>query len=172
MFGRVIGREVCGDHAAADYKRGCLVGEHVIEKTSAATLSIQEVAERMDLSTHTLRYYERIGLIHPVERASSGHRRYSEDDLGWIDFLKKLRRTGMPVNEMKRYADLLWEGDRTVGARRELLEKHYKRMQAQVAELNEALSCIEWKIEHYREMEAPARMLTKNGPTSEKERSA
>jgi len=106
------------------------------------------------LSTHTLRYYERIGLIHPVERAASGHRRYSEQDVGWIEFLKKLRTTGMPVSEMKRYADLVWIGDQTVGARRALLEHHRARIEAMLRELNEDLAHINWKIDHYKDVEA------------------
>ncbi|MBN1201230.1 MAG: MerR family transcriptional regulator [Anaerolineae bacterium] len=121
--------------------------------TLAQPLTIREVAERTDLSMHTLRYYERIGLIQSIDRAPSGHRRYSEDDIGWIEFLKKLRSTGMPIREMKRYANLLWQGDHTVGERRALLETHRKRMQAQIDELNDCLSCIEWKIKHYKEFE-------------------
>lgn len=117
-------------------------------------LTIQEVAEQTGLSSHTLRYYERIGLIQPIDRADSGHRRYNEDDVGWIEFLKKLRQTGMPIREMKQYADLMWQGDHTAGARRKLLELHGERMRAQIEELNDCLSCIEWKIEHYKEFEA------------------
>jgi DNA-binding transcriptional MerR regulator len=121
-------------------------------------LTIQEVAERTGLTAHTLRYYERIGLIQPIDRASSGHRRYSESDLGWIEFLKKLRITGMPIREMKRYASLMWQGEHTSGARRRLLEHHRERMQSKLRELNDCLSCIEWKIAHYKEFEmmAPA----------------
>ena len=119
-----------------------------------AELTIQDVAARTGLSSHTLRYYERIGLIQPVERADSGHRRYSEHDVGWIEFLKKLRATGMPIREMKQYADLMLQGDHTAGARRRILEQHGERMRAQIDELNDCLSCIEWKIAHYKEFEA------------------
>ncbi len=119
-------------------------------------LTIQEVAERTGLTAHTLRYYERIGLIQPIDRASSGHRRYSADDLGWIEFLKKLRITGMPIREMKRYATLMWQGEQTAGARRLLLERHRERMQSKLRELHDCLSCIEWKIAHYKEFEKMA----------------
>ena len=120
------------------------------------TLTIQEVADRTGLSAHTLRYYERIGLIQPIDRASSGHRRYSMDDIGWIEFLKKLRATGMPIREMKLYADLMWQGEHTAGARRRLLERHRERMLIKLQELNDCLTCIEWKIEHYKEFETMA----------------
>lgn len=126
-------------------------------------LSIQEVADVTGLSAHTLRYYERIGLIQPVDRAASGHRRYSSEDIGWIEFLKKLRMTGMPIREMKLYADLMWQGDHTAGARRRLLERHRERMQRKLQELTETLSCIEWKIAHYKEFE----VLTEPEPDAE-----
>lgn len=127
-------------------------------------LTIQEVAERTGLSAHTLRYYERIGLIQPIDRADSGHRRYSEKDVGWIEFLKKLRSTGMPIREMKEYADLMWDGDHTAGARRRLLEAHGERMRAQIAELNDCLDCIEWKIAHYKEFETMGQILPHEEP--------
>jgi DNA-binding transcriptional MerR regulator len=118
------------------------------------TLTIQEVAERTGLSTHTLRYYERVGLIDLIHRAPNGHRRYSEDDIGWIEFLKKLRATGMPIREMKRYADLLPMGEQSLSARRALLERHRDRIEVKLRELHEYLAIIEWKINHYRECEA------------------
>ncbi len=117
-------------------------------------LTIQEVADRTGLSAHTLRYYERIGLISPIDRAPSGHRRYSEGDIGWIEFLKRLRSTGMPIREMKYYADLLWQGEHTVGARRALLERHHARIEAKLRDLTDCLQIIEWKINHYKDLEA------------------
>jgi DNA-binding transcriptional MerR regulator len=123
------------------------------------SLTIQEVAERTGLSAHTLRYYERIGLIDLINRAPNGHRRYSENDIGWIEFLKKLRATGMPIREMKRYADLMALGDQTFGARRALLERHRTRIELKLRELNEYLDIIEWKINHYKECEAMEKQL-------------
>lgn len=74
-------------------------------------LTIQEVAERTALSPHTLRYYERVGLLEAPDRAASGHRRYGEGDLEWLTLLKRLRATGMPIREMRRYAELVRQGD-------------------------------------------------------------
>ena len=76
--------------------------------------TIEEAAQRTGVSTHTLRYYERIGLLAPVGRASSGHRRYSDDDLGAVGFLTLLRQTGMPIRDMQRFVELTRAGDDTI----------------------------------------------------------
>jgi DNA-binding transcriptional MerR regulator len=119
-------------------------------------LTIQEVADRTGLSAHTLRYYERIGLIHPVDRASSGHRRYSASDVGWLDFMRCLRSTGMPIREVKRYAELFAEGDRTLAERRALLEAHRRRIEDDMRELAKNLDAIKYKIAYYEQLEAQA----------------
>jgi DNA-binding transcriptional MerR regulator len=116
-------------------------------------LSIQQVAEITQLSTHTLRYYERIGLLAPIERASSGHRRYSSQDIAWIDFLTRLRATGMPIREMQQFAELRRQGDRTFSQRRQLLEIHQQQVHRQIDELTQNLKVIQEKIQHYRELE-------------------
>src|SRR5574340_1589499 len=94
------------------------------EETRMTSLTIQQVAGRTGLSEYTLRYYEHIGLIESVNRAENGHRRYTEGDIGWIEFLKCLRATGMPVAQMKDYADLTRSGDHTIGDRVNILEEH------------------------------------------------
>jgi DNA-binding transcriptional MerR regulator len=111
--------------------------------------SIQQAAHETGLSEHTLRYYERVGLIEPVERAENGHRRYSPDDLGWIEFLKCLRATGMPVTQMKAYADLARQGDQTIGSRLGLLARHRRAVLRQIEELQQYLSVLDYKIEYY-----------------------
>jgi DNA-binding transcriptional MerR regulator len=117
------------------------------------TFTIQETAERTGLSAHTLRYYERIGLILPVPRTSGGHRQYCENDIEWIGFLKCLRSTGMPVREMQRYAELLRQGQMTVSERIALLEAHRERIEEEMRTLADNLEAIRWKIEHYKELE-------------------
>ncbi len=118
-----------------------------------AQITIAEAAERSGLTAHTLRYYERIGLIHPVGRGSNGHRRYGRDDLDWLTLLTKLRTTGMPIRQMVEYATLVREGPHTAGRRREMLEAHRDAIHAQLRELSETAAVLEKKIDMYREME-------------------
>jgi DNA-binding transcriptional MerR regulator len=116
-------------------------------------LTVQEASDRTGLSAHTIRYYERIGLIPSIERASNGHRRYSEDDIGWIEFLKCVRSTGMPIAEMQRYVGLQQEGDSTLHDRLALLEAHRCRIKAKMRELNSFLERIEGKIGYYQDLQ-------------------
>jgi DNA-binding transcriptional MerR regulator len=115
-------------------------------------LTVQEAAEKTGLSAHTIRYYERIGLIFHVERAANGHRRYTQDDIGWIQFLKCLRATGMPISEMQRYVELQQEGDATLQDRLALLDAHRHRIKANIRELEDFLERIEWKISYYQNL--------------------
>ena len=114
-------------------------------------LSISEAAERTGLSAHTLRYWERAGLLEPVSRNGSGHRRYAEEDLERIQFLTKLRATGMPIRQVRRYAELINGGDETSAERLALLEGHRKAVLARLEETAGHLELIDWKINLYRE---------------------
>ena len=114
-------------------------------------MTIAEAAQATGISAHTLRYYERAGLLRPVERNGSGHRRYGQEDLAWIEVLTKLRRTGMPIRRMREYAELVWSGDGTEGARLALLETHRDDVAARLEETADCLRFIERKIEIYRE---------------------
>lgn len=122
--------------------------------TRTDLLTIQEVSEATGLSVHTLRYYERIGLIHSIGRAQNTHRRYSMDDIGWIEFLKKLRAIGMPIHQMQVYAELQRQGDETLPERLEMLKQLRRNVEAHIAELQEHLKLIHYKIELYGEMVA------------------
>ena len=115
------------------------------------TLSVSEVAEQVDLSTHTLRWYERLGLVGPVERDTAGRRRYGQQDVDRLRFLCKLRDTGMPVRDMLRYVELINGGDRTTAERLEILVSHRARVVAQIDALQEDLKIIDWKIDFYTE---------------------
>lgn len=112
-------------------------------------LTIQEAAHESGLSEHTLRYYERIGLIENVERAGNGHRRYTPADLGWIDLLKCLRATGMPVAQMIAFAELVRCGTHTIPDRLDLLTEHRRDVLQQIDELQRCLVKIDHKIDYY-----------------------
>jgi DNA-binding transcriptional MerR regulator len=117
----------------------------------ATGLSIAEAAERTGLTTHTLRYYERDGLmLRGVGRSSSGHRVYTDADLTWITMLTRLRATGMPIREVRAYAVLCREGDGNESERLALLQAHRARVLAQLAEVTEHLGAIDNKIGIYQ----------------------
>lgn len=119
----------------------------------ASTLSIEEVARRTGLTAHTLRYYERVGLIAPVARAPGGQRRYAASDMDWIEFLLRLRTTHMPIGRMRAFATLRAAGDATVAERRRMLEAHQADVLAQIDAMRQAAEALAAKIDHYRRLE-------------------
>jgi DNA-binding transcriptional MerR regulator len=120
-----------------------------------ATLTIQQTAEACGLSVHTLRYYERIGLIKPIPRRSNGHRLYRADDLSWIAFLLRLRATGMSIEEMQRYAQLREQGEQlsSVAERKAMLAKHAESVEADLKAKQETLAYLHRKIALYSTLE-------------------
>jgi DNA-binding transcriptional MerR regulator len=112
--------------------------------------SIAEAATATDLTPDTLRYYERDGLmLRPVGRSATGHRRYTDADLRWIDLLNCLRGTGMPIRDVRRYAELVRQGGGNEQARLDLLRAHRLHVLAQLAEVQEHLGAIDRKIGIY-----------------------
>ncbi|MFE3146497.1 MULTISPECIES: MerR family transcriptional regulator [unclassified Streptomyces] len=111
--------------------------------------TISEVAALTGLTAHTLRWYERIGLMPHVDRSHTGQRRFSNRDLDWLGFVGKLRLTGMPVADMVRYAELLREGEHTFEARQELLEATRRDVITRIAELQDTLAVLDYKIDFY-----------------------
>ena len=121
------------------------------------SLTIAEAAEKTGLTAHTLRYYERDGLmLRPVTRASSGHRRYGEPDLRWVLLLTRLRATGMPIRDVRRYAALVRAGDGNEAERLDLLLAHRQVVEQQLAEVTSHLRAIDHKIALYEQKVAPA----------------
>ncbi|AZH85048.1 MerR family transcriptional regulator [Plantibacter sp. PA-3-X8] len=117
--------------------------------------AISDVAEQTGLSVHTLRYYERAGLMpRPIGRSSSTHRRYSEGDVSWVVFLTRLRSTGMPIATLREYTELAQRGDDTAEARLELLLRHRISFLARLEEMQQSLKVIDRKIELYTEQVA------------------
>ena len=117
---------------------------------SNAGYTIQEAAERTGVSVHTLRYYERIGLLGHVKRALNGHRRYTNGDLGWIRFLALLRNAGMSIQQMRTFVELERDGDSTLKERCEMLEEHRQSLHRNIEDLTGHLQALEKKIEYYQ----------------------
>jgi DNA-binding transcriptional MerR regulator len=112
-------------------------------------MKIGELARRTGLSVHTIRYYEQIGLIPSAARDGSGQRVYRDDTLVWTDFLARLKTTGMPIQQMVRYAELRAAGPATAPARRVLLCEHREAVRAHLAELQACLLVLDHKIDGY-----------------------
>lgn len=110
-------------------------------------LTIQQAAEVTGLSIHTLRYYERIALLDPVARAANGHRRYHKQDIDRLVFLNNLRLTGMPLEQMKRYALLHRQGEGGIAERVAILAAHREAVARRIEALREMLDVIDYKID-------------------------
>ncbi|HEY9643897.1 MAG TPA: MerR family transcriptional regulator [Coleofasciculaceae cyanobacterium] len=119
-------------------------------------LTIQQVAAKTGLSVHTLRYYERNGLLEPVNRATNGHRRYATTDVLRIEFLTRLRSTGMPIRQMQQFANLLQDHPESIGDRKAILEAHQRNVEQHIQELQQNLAAIQQKIRFYTELEQRA----------------
>ncbi|SMB90931.1 MerR family transcriptional regulator [Deinococcus hopiensis] len=123
------------------------------------SLGIGQVAAQTGLSPDTLRYYERLGLLRPA-RDPGGRRRYSETDVVWLTFVVRLRATGMPLADLQTYAALALEGASTLRARREIVEAHAARLQAQMQLLDEAFRAVQDKLTFYDRLERMAQRET------------
>lgn len=115
-----------------------------------ATYSPGQIAERSGFTLDTLRYYERIGLLHEIERTSGGQRRFREEDLEWLGVLRCLRDTGMPLAEMRHYAEQVRAGSHTLSERLELLLTHEVRVEQAIGELRDRREHLREKIAWYR----------------------
>lgn len=113
-----------------------------------ATLTIAEMAERTGVSAHTLRYYERIGLL-SVARDAAGYRVYTASDYARVVFLNRLRMTGMSIRDLQGYIALVAEGEASVPERLQMMLAHREAVRAQIQELTFALETIEFKIAAY-----------------------
>lgn len=107
------------------------------------------MAERTGLSRDTLRYYEKAGLLEAVERSGGGQRRYAAGDMAWLEFLLRLRATGMSIADMQRFAELRRGGEPTVFARLALLRGHRAEVEQHITDLQNHLAALAEKIKHY-----------------------
>ena len=114
--------------------------------------TIKQISEKTNLTEHTIRYYDREGLIPLITRTKSGIRQFSEDDLEWINLICCLRNSGMPLQEIKEFMQLCLKGKDSLEERRELLIRHRTRIQEQMANLDNSLNIVNFKIEHYKEI--------------------
>jgi len=131
----------------------------------AAGWDIATTADRLGVSAHTLRYYERIGLVR-VGRDASGHRRYDAAGVRRLVFLTRMRTSGMPIRDLRRYVALVEAGRDTVPERLSLLTEHRDGLRTRIDEVRLALAATDYKIAAYtRELEGQA--ATDNIDTSE-----
>jgi len=114
-------------------------------------MKIAEVSERYSVTPDTLRYYERIGLLQPVARNDSGIRDYCENDIHRLEFIKCMRRAGLPIDVLIDYLHLLDQGDETIEARMELLQEQRVLLQSRIKEMEETLKVLDFKISLYGE---------------------
>jgi DNA-binding transcriptional MerR regulator len=127
-----------------------------------SSLTIKEVAALTGLTAYTLRYYERIGLIAPIKRATSGQRRYAASDMDWLKFLLRLRATNMPISQMQAFAMLRAKGNSTTAKRREILEQHLQKVTADVQNLKQSAKVLQAKIQHYQALEITSAQANKS----------
>ena len=111
--------------------------------------SIQEVCNKTGLTAHTLRYYEKEGLISDVERSQGGFRQYTDEDLERLGLIRCLKNTGMSIQEIARFVQLTHEGDHTLEERVELLKDHREKLIARMEEMQRYLDKITWKVNFF-----------------------
>ena len=113
--------------------------------------SIQEVSKKTGLTAHTLRYYEKEGLLTGVERSQGGFRQYTDEDLERLGLICCLKNTGMSIQEIARFVQLTHEGDHTLEERVELLRSHREQVLARMAEMQKHLDKVTWKLNFFTE---------------------
>jgi DNA-binding transcriptional MerR regulator len=124
--------------------------EPTTDEPQPQEMTIAQAAEEAGVSVHTLRYYERAGLLTPIERNGSGHRRFTPEDVEWVVVCTKLRATGMPIRRIREYAELVRQGEGNEAERLALLEAHREDVRARLREVRRNLELIDYKIDLYR----------------------
>ncbi|WP_088187488.1 MerR family transcriptional regulator [Desulfosporosinus sp. FKA] len=111
--------------------------------------TISQVAKKFDLTAHTIRYYDKEGLLPFVDRNKTGNREFSDDDLDWIKLICCLKNTGMPIRQIKQYIEWCLLGDETLEIRRQMFIDHRKEVLKQMDDLKENLKMIDHKLKCY-----------------------
>jgi MerR family transcriptional regulator, aldehyde-responsive regulator len=114
-------------------------------------MKISEVSQQCDLSLDTLRYYERIGLLPPVNRSDSGIRDYNELDVRRVEFIKCMRSAGLPIEVLIEYFKLVQQGERTIDARKQILVEQRAQLIARMEEMQKTLELLNYKISVYED---------------------
>jgi DNA-binding transcriptional MerR regulator len=114
-------------------------------------MTVAEAAAEAGVTAHTLRYYERAGLLARVERNGSGHRDFTGEDIEWVVMVTRLRATGMPIRAIREYAELVRAGEGNEEQRLALLEAHRERVLEQLAKIERNLELVDYKIGLYRD---------------------
>ena len=112
-------------------------------------LLISDISKKTGLSIHTLRYYEQIGLLRNIHRNQSGRRVYSSLDLEWLEWVKRLKSTGMPLEKMQDFAQFRLQGEQTLKQRQDLLIAHSVQLKQEIQRLKQEQSIVDYKIEIY-----------------------
>lgn len=115
-------------------------------------MRIAALSKRLNISSYTLRYYEKIGIIQNIKRDGNGQREFTENDVKWLEFVVRLKRMQMPIEKMKRYAELRYKGNSTIYERCDVLVSHKNALLDKVKELNESIAFLDKKIEIYNKM--------------------
>jgi len=123
-------------------------------------MTISELAKRLEISPHTLRYYEKVGLIRNVERVN-GRRFYVGSDQTWLEFILRLKNAGMPLAQIQRYSELRYEGDSTISERKAMLHSYRQELEDNIKKLQSYLVILDQKIETYDTMEKEYESLRK-----------
>lgn len=112
-------------------------------------MNISEVAAKFEITPATLRYYEKEGLVPPVNRSASGIRDYNEEDLGWVEFIKCMRNAGLSIESLARYSELYKSGEETLAERKNILVEEYQKLLEKQKAINETVNRLEHKLEIY-----------------------
>lgn len=110
--------------------------------------TMKEVAEELDLSNDTIRYYERIGLLQ-VPRDKNGYRQFDQQSIDWLFLVKMLRKSGMSIESLVDYVDLVRQGDCTIAARKAILQEQEERLKEQIAQQEAVLEMLSHKVTTY-----------------------
>lgn len=124
----------------------------IFNSRSGLNMNISGISDKLKISSYTLRYYENIGLIKNIERNENGNRVYCETDLKWIEFLLRLKKIKMPIENIKIYAELRYKGDDTIKERSKMLNEQKNKLLDQIKEINESIQFLNNKIEIYNSM--------------------